>query len=44
MGRVELFDILNFLYRLYPVDKTRVNEFGESFEEDKKSLENKKEN
>eukprot|EP00731_Ephydatia_muelleri_P035336 Em0115g4a len=37
---------LVYLYQrwLYPVDKTRVNEFGESFEEDKKSLETKKEN
>jgi hypothetical protein len=28
--------------RLYPVDKTRVNEFGESFEPTKKSNESKK--
>jgi hypothetical protein len=35
---------LIYLYQrwLYPVDKTRVNEFGESFEPTKKSNESKK--
>ena len=28
------FDLVSLVYRLYPVDKSRVNEYGQSFDDD----------
>ena len=29
-----VFDLVSLVYRLYPVDKSRVNEYGQSFDDD----------
>ena len=29
-----VFDLVSVVYRLYPVDKSRVNEYGQSFDDD----------